>query len=305
MNNLIKEKLPNNLIEKIINNYGEEKAEEIFKGYLVKRKTSLRINTLKSNIEEIKKVLNENRIEYKEVLFYDSALIIDSDIDNSVIEDMDIYKDGKIYLQNLSSMIPPLVLEPKEKQDILDMTAAPGGKTTEIAILVSNQAFITAIEANKIRAERLKYNIEKQGAKAIVLEKDARNLDDFLKFDLILLDAPCSGTGTYELDEKSNPILYKEEFAKKLEKTQTALLDKAIKLLKKNETMVYSTCSILKEENENIISKFIQKGLVEIVKFDIEKFKDLTFLPSKIDGVITIAPNENYEGFFVAKIRKK
>ena len=96
------------------------------------------------------------------------------------IRSLDIYKNGEIYMQSLSSMLPPIILNPKENMDILDMTAAPGGKTTQIATMLKNKSNITAIEMNKIRAEKLKYNIEKQGASSVyIMEQDARKIDDF------------------------------------------------------------------------------------------------------------------------------
>lgn len=163
-------------------------------------------------------------------------------------------------------------------------------------------AHITACEINKIRLERLKYNIEKQGASSVyIMQKDARNLEDFFAFDQILLDAPCSGSGTLSL---SNPKL-KESFTQKLIKksveTQKKLLTKAVTILKKGHEMVYSTCSILEEENEDIIKQFVKAGKIEIIPITT---KDLPLLPVKIKGTICIPPNELYEGFFVAKLRK-
>ena len=303
MNNLL-EKLPENLINKIKTQYGEKISEEIFSGYLVKRKVSLRVNLLKSSREEIINFFENNKIEYELVSWYDDAFVL-KNITEKELEETDIYKDGKIYLQNLSSMIPPVLLKPKEKKDILDMTAAPGGKTTQMASMTNNNAYITACELNKIRADRLRFNLNRQGAKAVVLEKDARNLDDFLKFDQILLDAPCSGSGTILLDENSEEIRFTDGFAEKLEKTQTKLLDKAIKLLKKGEEMVYSTCSILERENENIVNKFINTGKVEVVLEKEKIFNDVELLPCKVKGAICVKPTEKYEGFFAVKLRKK
>ena len=180
--------------------YGEKTTKEIVEGYSSKRKTTLRINTIKSNIEEIKKELEKEKIEYKQVKWSNEALIIENK-DEKTIQQMDIYKEGKIYLQSLSSMLPPIILEPKEGTDILDMAAAPGGKTTQIAALSNNEANITACEINKIRAERLKYNLQKQGVGCTnVMLEDARKLSDFFSFDKILLDAPCSGSGTLNLN---------------------------------------------------------------------------------------------------------
>ena len=183
--------------------YGIEIAQKIIEGYLAKRKTTLRINTIKSNIEEIKQKLDAKKIEYEEVKWSKEAIIIKNE-DEKAIQEMDIYTNGEIYMQSLSSMLPPIILEPKEGTDILDMAAAPGGKTTQIAALTNNKAHITACEKNKIRAERLKYNIDKQGASCVfIMQKDARFIDDFFSFDQILLDAPCSGSGTLDFNDNN------------------------------------------------------------------------------------------------------
>ena len=196
--------------------YGIEIAQKIIKGYLAKRKTTLRINTIKSNIEEIKQKLDAKKIEYEEVKWSKEAIIIKNE-DEKAIQKMDIYTNGEIYMQSLSSMLPPIILEPKEGTDILDMAAAPGGKTTQIAALTNNKAHITACEKNKIREERLKYNIDKQGASCVfIMQKDARFIDDFFSFDQILLDAPCSGSGTLDFNDnniekyfsKQEPVLF-------------------------------------------------------------------------------------------------
>lgn len=181
----------NSFFEMLKEQYGEDIAKEICENRGLKRKTTFRVNTLKADNDKIEKVLNENKISFKKVSWYDSAYILDNATENT-LQELDIYKNGEIYLQSLSSMLPPLVLEPKEEKDILDMAAAPGGKATQIATLTKNRANITACEMNKVRAERLKYNIDKQGASCFVMVKDARNIDDFFKFDQILLDAPCS-----------------------------------------------------------------------------------------------------------------
>ena len=304
MEKIIEEKLPENLINKIINQYGEELSKKILDAYCLKKNVSLRVNSLKSNKEDVIKFFEDNKIEYENVAWYEDAFVL-KNVSESDIEKTLFYEEGKIYLQNLSSMLPPLVLGPKEKKDILDMTAAPGGKTTEIAALTNNAAYITACEMNKIRADRLRYNLKKQGANGFVIEKDARNLDDFLKYDQILLDAPCSGSGTIVLTEESEVIRFTESFEEKLEKVQTKLLSKAITLLKKGEEMVYSTCSILERENENIVNKFISQGKVEVVPFDEERFENIELLPCKIKGAMCVMPSKNYEGFFAVKLRKK
>lgn len=185
------------------------------------------------------------------------------------------------------------------------MTAAPGGKTTEIAALVENKARITAVEMNKIRAEKLKFNIEKQGASSVyVMEQDARKIDDFFSFDGILLDAPCSGSGTININNPKLERIFTKELIKKSVKTQGELLKKAINILKKGSEMVYSTCSILKEENEEIIERVLRTDKVEMVEINFQGIEGLPKLPTKLNGTLCVMPTEEYEGFFVAKLKK-
>lgn len=288
--------IPKFFEEKIIKNYGENQAKKIIENYKINKKTTLRINNIKTNIEKIKEKLNNEKIKYKEIKWNKNALIIENEKQEK-IKKLEMYENGEIYLQNLSSMIPPVILEPKKDENILDMAAAPGGKTTQMAAISNNEAMITACEKNKIRAERLKYNINKQGARVNVLMQDARQLDEFFKFDKILLDSPCSGSGTDNIFEKD----FTEELIKRSLKVQEELLKKAIQITRKNGEIVYSTCSILKEENEEIIKKFLKKGQVQIIP--IKKIEGIEELGTEIKGTICVMPNELYEGFFVAKMR--
>lgn len=292
------------LEEKLKKQYGKELAETIHEGYKTKRKRTLRINTIKSNIEEIKKELEKQKIEYEQVKWSKEAVII-KNADEKIIQEMEIYKNGKIYLQSLSSMLPPIILKPKEGADILDMAAAPGGKTTQIAALTNNKSHITACEKNKIRAERLKYNVDKQGATCVfIMPKDSRFIDDFFSFDQILLDTPCSGSGTLDYNNKNIEKYFTEQLIERSIKTQKTLLKKAIKLLKTGSEMVYSTCSILECENEEVIKTVIKNGDAEIVPINFEGMEELPILPTKIQGTLCVKPTELYEGFFVAKIKK-
>lgn len=294
--------IPSFLKEKLTTQYGEEITPKIIKGYMAKRKTTLRVNTLKTSSTNVIDILEKNNIKFKRVNWYNDAFIIEN-ANESDIQKLDIYQNGEIYLQSLSSMLPPLILNPQEKTDILDMAAAPGGKTTQIAAIVNNNASITACELNKIRAERLKYNIEKQGAKAYVMVTDARKIDSFFSFDKILLDAPCSGSGTLDLNTGISEKNFSLNLISKSVKAQTALLEKALKILKPGCDMVYSTCSILQEENEEVLEKVLSKNKAKIVSIDFE-LKDLPLLPTKIPGTLCVAPSDLYEGFFIAKIKK-
>ena len=285
--------------------YGEKTTKRIIEGYSQRRVISFRVNNLKNNYKKIEEVLNEKNIKFEKIIWSKDAFIV-KDVSQNVIEELDIYKNGEIYMQSLSSMLPPIILNPKEGEDILDMTAAPGGKTTQMASMTNNKANITACEMNQIRAERLKYNIEKQGASRVfVMVKDSRNIEDFFSFDKILLDAPCSGSGTLSIYDNKTEKYFTEKLVEKSKKAQLSLLKKAIKILKQGKEMVYSTCSILQEENEEIIKKVLEKENIEIIPISFDGMESLPLLPSKIPGTLCVCPTDLYEGFFVAKLKKK
>ena len=293
----MEKQIPQFLKDLLIEQYGEEISAKIENGYKAQRPVTLRVNNLKTSLEKAKEKLDEAQIEYETISWYEKALII-KNVREEEIRKLEIYENGEIYLQSLSSMLPPIILEPKAGENILDMTAAPGGKTTEIAALTENKAYITTCEKNKIRAERLKFNLQKQGVKsANIMVEDARKLSDYFSFDKILLDAPCSGSGTENIFDKN----FSKELVERSVKFQEELLSKALKILKPGGEMVYSTCSILKQENEKVLERVLSKRNARIEPITVQ---DIEVLPSKIAGTITVCPTENYEGFFVAKIKK-
>ncbi len=286
-------------LENLFSKYYDN-TSKIIEGLSSRRKSTFRVNLLKSSVEEIERVLNELNIKYSKSKFSNEAFIIEEQVN---LNDLDIVKEGKIYLQSLSSQIPVLYMDLDSSSDILDMCAAPGGKTSQIASFTKNTKNIMACEANKIRSERLKYNLNLQGAsKANVIVTDARKLDSFFRFDTILLDAPCSGSGTINLNNPRDLKSFSLELVKNSSKTQKELLKKAIEILKPGHTMVYSTCSILKCENEEVLKTVLGPNVViEPISINIDSSY---LLKSNIEGVLTFAPSELFEGFFVAKIKK-
>lgn len=300
----IKAGLPAFFREMLIQQYGEELAETIMSGYGVRRKVTFRVNTLKASVEELAGLLEANKIAYHGISWCGEAFVLE-EADEAVVQKLCAFKEGKIYMQSLSSMLPPVILAPAPGQDILDMAAAPGGKTTQMAALSGNRAHITACEMNTIRAERLKYNIDKQGASCVyVMQKDARTMDDFFSFDKILLDAPCSGSGVLNVTDAHLWKNFTKKLISKSVASQIKLLDKAMKLLKKGQEMVYSTCSVLGCENEDIVKTVLCGGRAELVPIELTGMETIPSLPVSLPGTLCVAPDILYEGFFVAKIKK-
>ena len=279
---IAKSKLPIDFIQNLYSEFNERTCNKILSGMIENRYTTLRANTIKTNITKIKETLNNLNIE-----------------------------NGEIYLQSLSSMIPPIILNPKSKDNVLDLTASPGSKTTQMGCLMENKGYILANEIDKIRCNRLKYNIEKQGIKiAEVSNKDGRIIGKDLqeKFDKVLLDVPCSGEGRFLINNPNTYNTWSEKQVKELINLQKELFESGYCSLKKGGTMVYSTCTLNKLENENIIDWAIKKFNLEILNINI-KLKEtikpcIKGLDKNIDKAIKILPSKTYEGFFVCLLRK-
>ena len=298
--------------EKIRECYSENVTIRILNGLKERRNTTFRVNNLKGNMSDVENELNSKNILYSiikskiNIIRLENHFVNNDNIIN--LTNLDIYKEGKIYLQSISSMIPVLVLNPVQNENILDMCAAPGGKTTLIQSLSNNKVNLTATELHKDRFERLKYNIDLQGCNVYSININALQLNDNLKFDKILLDAPCSGLGIIDLNRPEKN--FTNNLIDKCINAQKKLIDKAHKLLKKDGTLIYSTCSLLKCENEDIIDFAVKKGF-SIEPLKIEDYLD--FVDNKIlniesvvsDGrFIKILPDSLFEGFFIAKLYK-
>lgn len=221
------------------------------------RPVTLRANRLKATPDDVAAALDAAALPYERIPWFDDAFVLGDNVVERDVWPLDLYRDGGIYLQSLSSMLPPLALAPRPHADILDMCAAPGGKTLEMASLEPT-ARITACELNAPRAERLEYNLAKQGAVNVqVMHTDARRLDEFFSFDQVLLDAPCTGSGTLRAGDARAVKRITPALLAKVTKAQAALLDRALTVLKPGGMLIYSTCSILPEENDEQVKRVL------------------------------------------------
>jgi len=303
------------LVEKILSH-----AE--FNAYLqairAVRKTTFRVNTIKSDKVTVVKILRESGISVSDFPLIENAFIVNNATDNQIMKN-ECFTKGYIYLQSLSSQIPPVILEPKPGDYILDLAAAPGSKTTQMAALMKNTGTIDAVEPDFIRKERLEYNINQQEA-AIVSVFQARGekflLDVENKYDKILLDAPCSGEGRFNINDKSSYFAYRLTEIPKFNRLQVKLLTSALKAVKPGGTVVYSTCTLNTMENEQVLHEVCNQFQCEIVPLPkgYKELNEITQCKSSVDGVsmrkdihnaIKIVPSQRIEGFFVSKIVKK
>ena len=304
----VKKKLPSKFVEELYDNYSPLTVDKILSGMSGARNTTLRVNNLKSDIYEVMNILKENAIKFDRVSWYNDALVI-KNVNEKQIQKLEIYENGKIYLQSLSSMVPPLVLSPNTGEKVLDLTAAPGSKTTQMAAMMNNNGYILANELDALRCERLKFNIEKQGAKIIEVnngrgEVIGKKYEEY--FDKVLLDAPCSGEGRFLANDPKTYRSWSEKTVKELSKLQRKLLKSAWQAVKQNGVIVYSTCTLNKEENENIIEWAMNELNLKVLDIDLKIKNSIEIVSENLElkKAIRILPSKETEGFFIAKLKK-
>ncbi len=272
---------------------------------------SIRINTLKISKEKLIKRLKKKGWKLKKIPWIDIGFFVERPED--IARTLEFFL-GYYYIQEASSMIPPLVLNPKPGELVLDLCAAPGSKTTQIAAMMENKGIIVANDDDIKRIRALCSNLQKCGVKnCIVTVMDGRKFwRKGLKFDRILVDVPCSGSGTI-ITTYSIFKTWSQSLVLRLSKLQKQLLQSASKCLKKDGILVYSTCSMDPEENEFVIDYAVKKLGLEIEEIKIKGLNHINGLTEwrgkkldrSIEKCIRIHPYHNFtEGFFIARLRR-
>lgn len=273
------------IIEELLKQNTIEKVEEICRASNLKPKLYIRVNRLKTDEKVLTKKLEEEGIKV-EAGEKENFLVLEG-IKN--IENSEEFKKGMFTVQDEAAGLIPKILNPEPNEKVLDACSSPGGKTTYMAELMNNQGKITAWDLHEHRVKLVDKSANRLGITIIETEvKDATIYEEkyFEYFDKILLDVPCLGIGVL----KRKPDIKwkrKKEDIKEIIQLQEGILNNCSKYLKTGGEIVYSTCSILSEENEDIIQKFIKNN----TKFEIiEKLQ--------------IFQNEKTDGFFICKMRK-
>jgi NOL1/NOP2/sun family putative RNA methylase len=285
--------------------------EKLEKCLFIKPKKSIRVNTIKISREKLLKRLEKKEIRLKQIPWYKDGFFVESE--KGIAKTLERFL-GYYYIQEASSMIPPLILNPGKREKVLDLCAAPGSKTTQIAMLMKNSGVIVANDDDLKRIKALRINLQKMGVKNCIVtyEKGENFWRHEMKFDKVLVDAPCSGSGEI-ISSFSSINFWSQARVKELSSLQKKLIYSASRCLRENGVLVYSTCSLDPEENEEVIDFCVKKiGLSTekikiknlnyregILKWDGKKFDE------SIRNAIRIFPFDNFtEGFFICKLRK-
>lgn len=289
----------------------EEAYEQFIDRALEFPRRCIRVNTLKRSVEEITRRLRRKGWQLEEVPWCAEGFFIERD-DRRDVGNLEEHALGYIYVQEASSMIPAGVLGARAGDLVLDMAAAPGSKSSQIAAGMENQGVLVANELDYTRIAALKANLERLGVvNAIITNTDGRRirLDGFNR---VLVDAPCSGTGTISKSLKTLEMWNLKSLAR-LHRLQLGLLEHAYALLREGGVVVYSTCSLEVEENERVLDVFFSRHpearceeltISPDQSVPLDRYGDVVF-DGRVQNAVRLWPHlTGTDGFFVARICK-
>lgn len=288
----IKYSHPQFFVDEILEEKGKEFTEDLLRKNNEEAPFFIRVNTVKTSIAAFKELLDKNKFSYKENSYSKNCLEI---LNPENIINSDLFKKGYFYIQDLASIIVAEIATDKEEREVLDLCAAPGGKSINLSLL-NLQASILACDVSSARLKKMDQNINRLGIKNISLkENDASKINkDFIdKFDLVLVDAPCSGLGLYR---RKPEIRYNKdnEDLENLASLQKQILKNALSYVKSGGKLLYSTCTLSKTENEDVVKSVLKEN----DKFEIVKIMDQDFK--------RFYPNiDNTDGFCICKLKRK
>lgn len=305
-----REALPKGFTEWLYRDFPPSKAEHILRGMATERPTTLRVNTLRATPQAVEEEFQREGIRLKRISWLSEAFEVDGAREGR-IERTRAYTEGAVYLQSLSSMLPPLCLLPQPGEQVLDMAAAPGSKTTQMAAMMRNEGRIVAVEPAPRRAATLQANLIRQGA--TIVEVVAGRGEQVASrhpasFDRVLLDAPCSGEGRFT----PSPQTYRhwnEREVQRLAKLQKGMLGAALGAVKPGGLVLYSTCTLNRQENEEVVIDALGRGGAELVALPMDVPESLPGRagcdgPRELARTRRVLPVGRMEGFYLALLRR-
>lgn len=291
------------IIEELLKENDIKKVEEICRCSNLRPKVAIRVNNLKTNKEELAKLLEQRKIEFKEGSLEDFFIL--KNVKN--IENLDLFRKGFFTIQDEGAGLIALIVEPQPNEIILDACSSPGGKTTYMAELMENKGKILAWDLHEHRVNLVDENAKRLGIDIIETKCEDATVfkQEYVeKFDKILLDVPCLGLGVLKRKPDIKWKRKKEDIVE-ITKIQEKILETCSKYLKPNGQIIYSTCSIIKDENEKIIEKFLEKNKnFDYAKIEVSKCNKNIKNIEKL-GRIKLYQNEENDGFFMCKLQKK
>lgn len=292
---------PKELVELYIELFGAEQCRDLLIWGNNPSKITASVNTLKTTADKLIEILSDEGVSARRSVL-DNCIIIDA----TEIPGLKSYKDGLFTIQGETSYLAATVLAPKSGEFVMDLCAAPGGKSLALAQIMENKGRVLAFDIHAHKIELIEQNAARMGLGIIdsVCHDSSKLLEGYKNTaDRVLLDAPCSGLGI--ISKKSDiRYSYSKKKVDELVKIQYRLLCTASEYLKAGGRLVYSTCTINKAENEEIIEKFLESH-PDFCTVDITEYLK-PFNKSAKSGYTTFYPHiDNTDGFFIAALTKK
>jgi NOL1/NOP2/sun family putative RNA methylase len=308
--------LPEEFVQRLQHIVPDDQWQTVLSSFSAQKPTVLRINTILTTPASLIHKLREEGYDVEPIAWKRDAIMVPHKQRQKILE-CHSYKKGRLYSQNLSSQLAPMVLDPKPGEEILDLCAAPGGKTLQMACMMNDHGRIAAVEKSKSRFFKLKANLKHQQVSCVDLYLTDgagvwRKTPE--RFDRVLLDAPCSSESRFKANKPKTYEHWKLKKIKEMAKKQKALIKSAIKCLKPGGILVYATCSFAAEENEAIIHHALKlfKDAVQVepislpidnVQPGLLSWQGKEFNP-QVQQSVRILPNSIMDGFFLCRIKK-
>ena len=307
--------LPSMFVERLHTIIPPQHISAVVETFGHKKDAVVRLNTLKGERQEWLDFLEKMNIRATSPSWFEQAFLLEG-VESTVVSHWELTTQGKIYIQSLSSMLSVVVLDPQPGDVILDLCAAPGSKTTQMAAAMRNTGGIIAVEAIRDRFFRLKSVVHLMDARIVVTKcLDGRRYRSDDLFDRILVDAPCSSEGRFKTFDKKTLGYWSLRKIREMVKKQRGLLLNACRMLKPGGVLVYSTCTFAPEENEGVVSWVLGKLegelTVELIAIPgVECYPALLEWGKKafdpqVSRTCRVLPTSTMEGFFMAKIVRK
>ena len=310
------EPLPSEFTARVARIVPPERLEEVLASFGAIKPVSFRVNTLNAAVPATCDELRGQGFHLEPVDWLAEAFTVPADQKRALTE-TSAWEEGRIYIQGLASMIAPMVLDPQPGETVLDLAAAPGGKTLQMAAMMQNQGMLSAVEPVRGRFFRLQANVKRCEANMVKFyQTDGRTVGRKTpeRFDRILLDAPCSSEARFRQHDPTTWQYWSERKIKECSRKQQGLLRAALDAVRPGGLVLYCTCALAPEENELVIERILKKRTdVELLPIDLplENVQPGLVewagkpLREELGKCVRVLANEQFDGFFLAKLGKR
>ncbi len=309
--------LPETFMARLLQLVPPERLPAVEAAFREPRITAFRVNTLKADRDAVQAALEAEGLHPQPVDWYPDAFQMPPETRAALLKSRP-YCERWIYMQDLASMLPPLVLAPEPDARVLDLCAAPGSKTLQLACLMQGRGEIVAVEVVRPRFYRLKANVQAYGAPNVRLFlQDGTRMGRYRPehFDYVLVDAPCSSEGRFHLSDPETFAYWSLRKIHEMARKQYRLLVSAVQSLRPGGVLVYATCTMAPEENEAVLDRLLRTfdGALTVDPLELPLSNQIPGLTSwdgrsfhpELRHARRILPTTEMEGFFLCRLRKR